>query len=179
MKNQRVEISKNQPRTLRLNLSEDDVKNLCEKAGSVGLTVAELIENFIGDLVYGTHSNGSDERMYANEWFDRCWFAMFPENTFLKYLIDWGGIYEVIELWDDIKQAKKELADYEKNPEDFQVDDLSAIKEDIDYWQEELNEYFNSYQNEPGEKADSILEAGMKKVLKWNEENRSLLSFCR
>lgn len=179
MKNQREEISTTQPRTLLLNLSEEDVKSLCEKAGSVGLTVAELIENFIGDLVYGNRSNGSDERMYANEWFDRCWFAMFPENTFLKYLIDWGGIYEVLELWEDIKRAKEELADIEKNPEDYGADEVSAIKEEIDYWQEGLDEFFNSYQNETGEKADSSLEAGMKRVMKWREENQLFFLFCR
>ena len=37
-------------------------------------TIGELIENFAGDLVGGTYSNGSDERDYADQWFERCWF---------------------------------------------------------------------------------------------------------
>ena len=28
-------------------------------------------ENFVGDLVGGTYSNGSDERDYADQWFER------------------------------------------------------------------------------------------------------------
>ena len=33
-------------------------------------TIGELIENFAGDLVGGTYSNGSDERDYADQWFE-------------------------------------------------------------------------------------------------------------
>ena len=35
----------------------------------------------------GTYSNGSDERDYADQWFERCWFGMFPEPTLLKMCI--------------------------------------------------------------------------------------------
>lgn len=56
-------------RNFTLNLSTADALRLFDKAGSVGLTPSELLENFIGDLVCGTYTNGSDERMYANDWF--------------------------------------------------------------------------------------------------------------
>lgn len=59
-----IEIIK--PRTITVNLSDADVKRLAEKSGEGGLTISELLENFIGDLVDGTYSNGSDERMYGN-----------------------------------------------------------------------------------------------------------------
>ena len=36
-----------------------------------------------GSDLCGTYSNGSDERMYAEQWFERCWFGMFPEHTLL------------------------------------------------------------------------------------------------
>ena len=88
---QQNEIKTIRKRVLELKLSDEDVKRISEKAGAVGLSVAELIENFIGDLVCGTYSNGSDERMYAEQWFERCGFGMFPENTFLRYLVEWGG----------------------------------------------------------------------------------------
>ena len=39
--------------------------------GEHGLTIGELIENFVGDLVGGTYSNGSDERDYADHIFLR------------------------------------------------------------------------------------------------------------
>lgn len=40
------------------------------KSGKVGLSIGELFENFVADLICGTHTNGSDERMYIKQWFD-------------------------------------------------------------------------------------------------------------
>lgn len=81
---QQEEIETIRSRTIEVKLSDADVKRISEKAAAHGLTVGELIENFIGDLVCGTYSNGSDERMYAEQWFERCWFGMFPDLTFLS-----------------------------------------------------------------------------------------------
>lgn len=100
---QQEEIETIRSRTIEVKLSDADVKRISEKAAAHGLTVGELIENFIGDLVCGTYSNGSDERMYAEQWFERCWFGMFPDLTFLRYLIEWGGLDEVIGAWENIK----------------------------------------------------------------------------
>lgn len=90
-------------------MSDADVKRISEMAGSHGLTVGELIQNFIGDLVGGTYSNGSDERMYAEQWFNRCWFGMFPDLTFLRYLIEWGGLEEIIDALDDIETSEESI----------------------------------------------------------------------
>lgn len=78
--NQREEIETIRERTITLNLSEADMERIRKKAGDAGLTVSELLENFVGDLIDGTYSNGSDERMYAQRWFDRCWFAMSSDD---------------------------------------------------------------------------------------------------
>ncbi|MGN0108293.1 MAG: hypothetical protein ACI4A5_11440 [Hominilimicola sp.] len=61
---------------------------LREKATEKGIKASELLENFIYDLVGGTYTNGPDEIMYANDWFDRCSFDNCNRNTFLKYLYD-------------------------------------------------------------------------------------------
>lgn len=63
---QRRESKTLRERTISLNLSDADVLRISEKAASVGLTVSQLLENFIGDLVCGTYSNGSDEQLLAN-----------------------------------------------------------------------------------------------------------------
>lgn len=68
------EITTIRDRLLNLRLSDADVQRLSEAAGKVGLTVSQLLENFIGDLVDGTYSNGSDERLLANQWLERCGF---------------------------------------------------------------------------------------------------------
>ena len=39
------------------------------------------------------------EEMYAQQWFDRCWFSSPMEETFLSYLIDFDQIDTAIETW--------------------------------------------------------------------------------
>lgn len=51
---QQEEIETIRSRTIEVKLSDADVKRISEKAAAHGLTVGELIENFIGDLVCGT-----------------------------------------------------------------------------------------------------------------------------
>ena len=52
---QQEEIETIRSRTIEVKLSDADVKRISEKAAAHGLTVGELIENFIGDLVCGTY----------------------------------------------------------------------------------------------------------------------------
>lgn len=83
-----TEITKE--RNITVKLSDTDCKALVEKCGQYGLTVGELLENFIGDLVGSSHSYGSNERMYASQWFAQSSFGMFPEPTLLNHLLSWG-----------------------------------------------------------------------------------------
>ena len=70
-------------------------------------TIGELIENFVGDLVGGTYSNGSDERDYADQWFERCWFGMITKPTLLNHLLCWGYDPEdYLNAMDNIETAK-------------------------------------------------------------------------
>lgn len=106
---QKKEIETIRKRMVELELSDADVKRIAEKAGAHGLTVGKLLESFIGDLVYGTYSNGSDERDLAGQWFDRCWFGMFPEMTFFSYLVEWGWLDEVLQAWDNIADSEENI----------------------------------------------------------------------
>lgn len=113
---QQEEIKTIKPRLLSIKLSDADVKRIFEKAGSCGLTVGELLENFIGDLVDGTFSNGSDERMYAQEWFERCGFERQAEYTFLRYLLEsTNGVQEAVDAWENIKASEKTVVDMKKS----------------------------------------------------------------
>lgn len=58
-------------RKLVLKLSDVDYDRISQLCRMHDLTVSELIENFIGDLVGGTNSNGSDERNFVSRWFER------------------------------------------------------------------------------------------------------------
>lgn len=58
---QKKEIETIRERKITVKLSDADCDRLARKCGEHGLTIGELIENFVGDLVGGTYSNGSDD----------------------------------------------------------------------------------------------------------------------
>ena len=61
--------------------------------------MGELLENFINDLIIGERSNGSDERMYAEQWFQRYWFSIdYGTSSFLSYLYNMTMIDYVIPI---------------------------------------------------------------------------------
>lgn len=174
---QQEEIKTICKRTLELELSDADVRRISKKAGAVGFTVAELLQSFIGDLVDGTYSNGSDERMYAQKWFDRCGFAMCSDLTFLRYLMEWGGgIDEVITLWEDIQSAKKEIAHLKEHPEEAEPDEIAGYQEDIEYWKEQIDEHWNEYTEQKKEYTPGTFDEEMEKVLNWRQEYQRFLN---
>ena len=75
------EIETIKDRTLVLKLSDADCDRILQKAASHSMTVSELLESFIGDLVDGTFTNGSDERYLAEDWFNRCGLERDDKRT--------------------------------------------------------------------------------------------------
>lgn len=55
---QREEMKTVKERSFTLRLSDEDVQLLFEKSAMAGMAPGELLENFVGDLVYGTWCNG-------------------------------------------------------------------------------------------------------------------------
>ena len=107
-----------------------------------------LLENFIGDLVDGTYTNGSDERMYAENWFDRCLFSFDEYDTFLAYLIKNYEDRNFFDLLDTVDDCQYELDDLD--PKDFDSDE--AYTEEQEYFnaqieeaEEEIQEIFSNY----------------------------------
>jgi len=144
-------------RTITLELPEDDLKAICQKAGGAGLKVSELLENFIEDLVYSSRNNGSDERMYANQWFDRCWFGMGFHKSFLGYLIEMDESEAFIDAWEDLEEYKqqKEFDRYER--------------EDMESLEGYIKRAYENYKESCEVKQDSF-EEDMKIVLDWYAE---------
>ena len=103
-------------------------------------TIGELIENFAGDLVGGTYSNGSDERDYADQWFERCWFGMIPKPTLLNHLLCWGYDPEdYLNAMDNIETAKEEKKYLEEHPEEADEEEASYLDDDIADWEEDCS----------------------------------------
>ncbi|WP_160688288.1 molecular chaperone GrpE [Clostridium sp. C2-6-12] len=140
-KDQAKEIETIKERTIKLKLSDADCERISNYVGKHGITVSQLFENFVGDLVSGTYSNGSDERYMAEQWFNRCWFGMFPEETLLKYLLEYGiNVEDFLSSYDEVEY-------YKANPEEY-VDELEEAKENgeemLDF-EEEYHEYIDEF----------------------------------
>jgi hypothetical protein len=179
---QDTEIKSIKARTVSLNLSDADADRLFKKAGQAGLSVSELLENFVGDLV-GVYGNGSDERDYAEQWFDRCWFSAgcvwgAEDISFLQWLITEDCIDNAIELWNNIAFCKMDEAETLKQMEesgeaedlaDYR-DDLKCLREEIADEREELNGLLTEYREEANCNKSATLEKEMEKVLQWNKE---------
>lgn len=174
MTEQEKEILTIKDRNISISLSDADVQRLFEKAGSIGLSVSELLKNFIGDLVNGTYTNGSDECDMAKQWFNRCWFGMFPDKTFLRHLIEWGQVKNALELWDDIKTGKEEIEYSNTHKDEFTEEEIEGLKEDLEYWHEQLNDIFSEFQRWAKEETIGTLEKEMEKIIKWKDEMESI-----
>lgn len=176
MTTQEQEIQTIKGRTITLQLSDADVSRIAEKAGSAGLTVEQLLENFIGDLVYGTYSNGSDERMYAEQWFDRCGFEMTAPNTFVRFLLNQGLFESFLEYYTDNQSDLEEINSI-RNQESLDSDDLEeieSIQDDIAYHQEMLESMYHEYTNSRTERTTKTFEDATKEVLEWADYTASL-----
>ncbi len=93
-------------------VTAEDMRAVAEKAGAYGLSIGSLLGSFINDLVDGAATNGSDERMYALKWFDRCF--MFPENTFLHFLLEEDYLEDVLTAWNDIQDSGEDIKEIEE-----------------------------------------------------------------
>ena len=166
---QKREIESIKDRELTIRLSDADCERLAKKVGLVNLSIPELVENFIGDLIDGTYSNGSDERRLANEWFERCGFGMFPKQTLLRYLREYG--YDV----EDFLIAYDEMKYYEEDPERY----VSYLKEnnvpmsEPMWFYEDYERYTSDYIRECGDSVD--MEEEVERCRKWLYELQLML----
>lgn len=169
-KQQKKEIETIRERNITVKLSDADCERISKLCGEHNITVGGLLENFIGDLVGGTYTNGSDERMYANQWFDRCWFGMFPEPTLLNHLLCWGyDPADYIDTLDNIETAIEEKEYLAKHPEEA-GEEAQYLDDDIESWQEELNDMRADWKPEK----EPDMDEEVTRIKMWVKERRNL-----
>lgn len=139
---QKEEIETIREKKIIVKLSEADCERISKLCGEHNITVGELIENFIGDLVSGTYTNGSDERMLARNYFERCWFGMFPDLTLVNWLLNYSDmdLEEFYCTLDNIENNKEELEYAKSHADEFAQGEVETLKEDIAYWEKEIAE---------------------------------------
>lgn len=132
------------PRPLYVPLSDQTAAAITEKAAYNGTTVSEIVSGFINDLVDGAQTRGSDERLFADQYFERCCYSFDDENTFIKSLID-GGFLKIIA--ENIRVI--ELYGDSDDPDD---------KLDVEEATNEIAVYYDSYKETYGDKAQPLKE---------------------
>ena len=171
MTEQQKEIKTIKERNILVKLSDADCERLLSKCGEHGLTVGELIENFIGDLVGGTYSNGSDERMYAEQWFDRCWFGIFSEPTLLNHLLCFGDDPEnYLNILDNIDTATKEKEYLAEHAEEAD-EGAQYLDDDIESWRQELKDMIADWKPDREPNMNQEIEI----IKKWIKEREDLM----
>ncbi len=169
---QQREIATINPRTITLQLSDADCERIAKKAGAAGITVSELLQNFIGDLVCGTYSNGSDERDLALQWYERCGFGMFPDSTLIRYLIDEWQEDSFIEDLEEIQSMKDDISYYEamENPDSDDLTDLECAKEVLAETESRIDETYSNYVKWCREEKPQSKEEAIAGVIAWRDE---------
>lgn len=174
---QEKEIKTIREKNIKIRLSEADCERVARLCGKHGITVPQLLENFIGDLVSGTYSNGSDERDLADQWFNRCWFGMFPDKTLINFLMDdWYHEPEsIFELEKDIAE-NTDLLEYlikeqEEEGEDNE-EEIEALKIDIQAWEDELEEIKIDFLKE---NPSADWEEEVAKLREWYQEKKRFI----
>lgn len=113
-----------------------------------------------------------EKRIYADQWFDRCWFGMFPEPTLLNHLLNWGYDPEdYMDTLDNIETAIKEKEYLAEHPEEAD-EEAQYLDDDIESWQEELKDMRADWKPEKEPNMDEELEI----IKKWVKEREDLIN---
>lgn len=79
----------------------------------------------------------------AEQWFERCWFGMFPEETLLRHLLEWErDIYDFLTTYDELKY-------YKANPQEF-AEEIKEAKENGEkmlWFEQEYHDYTDNFIN--------------------------------
>ena len=129
-------------RTFSLELTDKETTAFIEMCYRDGTTPAEVLEGFICDLTGVERTRGSDERMDADQYYERCGYGSFfsgEYRTFTQWLLEEYRLDDIVEALGDIKDLEEEvqyLTDYPDEADEGELEDLGAqitdCKEDIE-----------------------------------------------
>lgn len=171
---QRAEIATIKPRTFVLELSDADVKRLYEKTAADGITPAELLQGFIGDLLDGTYSHGSDERLLASAYYDRCGHELNRTGSLLEWALREYRLNEITDALEEIDNTAGDLSYYEQHPDDPDgtPDQISRLKKWKAEAEGDLQKLYEEYKAE--EENPQSLEEGIKGIRRYIQELENL-----
>ena len=166
-------MSETKKRAFNLELTDEDTADFIRKCYQDGTTPAEVLEGFINDLIAGSRTRGSDERMYAGQYYERCGYGFFfPDEyrTFTQWLLYEYGDYslkEIIDSLDDVKTFEEEIAYLKEHPEECEEGELENLEADLTARMEDIEEAYREYTKDI--KSPDTLEDGIKGVREYLE----------
>ena len=129
----------------------------------------QLLKDIIADLVGGTFTHGSDERMYADQWFRRCY--MFPDKTFIRYLIIRDKVDELLEDYEKLREYQNDYVQMQKSPDVYELDEVMATQKEIEVLSAYIKEIYESYlKSLDDELPEGSLEEVISNVQVWNDK---------
>lgn len=168
-------MSELKKRSIQINLSDQDLEKVLDLCGRHQLTIGNLVSHFLSDLVYGdSYLSGSDERDYANRYYDRTCAGRFAEKTILSYLLseECDPETEFLNYLDNIERLKKEKEHLEKYPEEALEGELEDIIEELEGTQEAIDYRISEWKKHGGE---GDLPKEIELIQKWVDERNELL----
>lgn len=160
MAGENILYSKGEPlekRTFTVELTQDTFTRFIEKVYADGTTPSEVLEGFINDLVCGSYTRGSDERMYAEQYYDRCMFGDFMPLTFCRFLLIHYQMDDLRDCMERKQDAADDLAYYADHPdEDADGKDSALMREIIQEADDEIKEIYQEYTDAVGTDAEPI-----------------------
>lgn len=153
---QQKEIESIKPRHFVLELSDADVERLYEKAYSSSATPEQVLKDFVGNLVCGTYTSGSDEVETANAYFGRTYWAL--EGDFLAWAMEEYQLDDVKEAMEIRDDASENLEYYAEHPESADPDDIEGAEEQHKAAESELREIYEIYVREMEQHKSGVIQ---------------------
>lgn len=149
-------MSETRKRAFSLELTDKETAAFIEQCYRDGTTPAEVLEGFICDLTGVERTRGSDERMYATQYYERCGYGyFFPDDsrTFTQWLLYDYSLEAVAEALEDIKIFEEELFYWKDHPDitppEGEIEDLEAELTDSKGQIEELYQEYKKHTKKP------------------------------
>ena len=164
-------MSETKKRAFTLELTDTETAAFIEKCFRDGTTPAEVLEGFICDLTGAERTRGSDERMYAGQYYERCGYGFFfsgEYRTFTQWLLREYGDYslkEIIDSLDDIKTFEEEIAYLKEHPDECEEGEIEDLEAEIKGSTEDIERYYQEYTE--GTTKPDTLEEGIKGVREY------------
>ncbi len=163
-------MSETKKRSFTLELTDKETAAFIEMCFRDGTTPTEVLEGFICDLTEAERTRGSDERMLATQYYERCGYGFFfsgEHHTFTQWLLYDYRMEDIAEALDDIKDLEKEVQYLTEHPDEAYEGELEDLGAQIADCKENIETIYQEYTAEV--KSPDSLEDGLKGVREYLE----------